>query len=61
MVDNKLKFEARNYRSQCKREKPHLTLITIADNNIQDQHCSITAGKEYINIPSLNLTHLERH
>ena len=46
MVDDQLKLEARIYRSQCKREKPHLTLITIADNNIQDQHCSCTAGQD---------------
>ena len=31
MVDNKLKFEAKMYRSLCKREKHHLTVITIAD------------------------------
>ena len=38
MVDNKLKFEAKMYRSLCKREKPHLTVITIADKYIQYQH-----------------------
>ena len=46
MMDDKLKLEARIYRSQCKREKPHLTVITIADNNIQDQSCSCIAGKD---------------
>ena len=61
MMDDKLKLEARIYKSQCKRVKPHLTVITIADNNIPYQHCSCTAGKDYINLPSVNLTHLERH
>ena len=51
MMDDKQKLEARIYRSQC-----NLMVITIADNNIPYQHCSITAGKEYINIPSVNLT-----
>jgi len=36
MVGNKM--EARVYRSQCKREKPHVTVVMIADDNIQDQH-----------------------
>ena len=61
MVDNKLKFEAKMYRSLCKREKPHLTVITIADKYIQYQHCSCNAGKDYINLPLVNLTNLERH
>ena len=61
MMDDKLKLEARIYRIYSKREKPHLTVITIADNNIPYQHCSCTAGKDYINLPSVNLTHLERH
>jgi len=46
MMGDKLKLEARIYRSQCKKEKPHLTVITIADNNIPYQHCSYTAGKD---------------
>src|SRR4029434_10215365 len=57
MVDDKLKLEARIYRSQCKRDKPHLTVITIADNNIV--HAS--QGKIKNDLPSVNLTHLERH
>ncbi|KAK0132332.1 hypothetical protein N1851_032809 [Merluccius polli] len=41
----KLQLQAKVYRSQCKREKPHLVAITIADNKIADQHCSCTAGQ----------------
>ncbi|KAK0143487.1 hypothetical protein N1851_018399 [Merluccius polli] len=41
----KLQLQAKVYRSQCKREKPHLVAITIADNKIADQHCSCTAGE----------------
>ncbi len=37
-------LEARVYRSQCKREKPHVTFVTIAVEKIPDQHCSCTAG-----------------
>ncbi len=37
----KYSMEARVYRTQCKREKSH---ITIADDNMQDQHCSCIAG-----------------
>src|SRR4029434_4217821 len=33
-------------QSWVKREKPHLTVITIADKYIQYQHCSCTAGKD---------------
>ena len=43
MVGDELKM-ARIYRSQHKREKPHLTVIMTADNNIQNQHCLCTAG-----------------
>ena len=46
MMDDKLKLEARIYRIYSKREKPHLTVITIADKYIQYQHCSGTAGKD---------------
>ncbi len=44
LVGNKINLEARVYRSQCKREKPHVMVVTIADDSIQDQHCSCTAG-----------------
>lgn len=43
-VDEKFILQAKIYRSQLKREKPHLVYITILDNNIKDQHCSCTAG-----------------
>ncbi len=36
MVGDKIKLEARVYRTQRKREKPHLVVITTADNNIKD-------------------------
>ncbi len=36
-----IKLEARVYRSQCKREKSH---ITVADDDMQDQHCSCITG-----------------
>lgn len=46
MVSDKrnVTLEARVYRSQCKREKPHSTVITFAENNIEDQHCTCIAG-----------------
>ncbi len=39
-----INLEVRVYRSQCKREKSHVTVVTIADEKIPDQHCSCTAG-----------------
>ncbi len=55
MVGNKINLEVRVYRSQCKWKKPYITVITITDDNIQDKHCSCTAGYDEIN---LNLTSL---
>ena len=31
-VDKKLQLQAKMFRSQCKRDKPHLDAITISDN-----------------------------
>ncbi len=49
-----INLEARVHRSQCKREKSHITVVTIADEKILDQHCSCTAGYKII----LHLTSL---
>ena len=35
-LGDEIKMEVKVYRSQCKREKAHLTVILTADN-IQDQ------------------------
>ena len=55
-MGDKLKLEARVYISQCKREQPHLTTITIADNNIQDIVC---APQDKIKLIYLQLSNLE--
>ncbi len=39
-----INLEARVYRSQCKREKSHITEVTIADEKNLDQHGSCTSG-----------------
>ena len=60
MVGDELKLEARVYRSQGKKEKPHLMVIMFVDNNIQDQHCLCIAGEDSIHLPSIHeLTKLE--
>ncbi len=45
-----INLEARVYRSECKREKSPITVVTIADEKIPDQHCSCIAGYDSINL-----------
>ena len=38
------KIEAKVYRSQRKREKPHLVIVNYLNNTITGQECSCIAG-----------------